>query len=492
MNTPLVEQTLKVEPQAELPAEAVLWGKLPRPLSGVTSVAAAAVLTAIATGLGAVLSHSLPLHSVALVYLLAVVVAAVAFGVRTGLGVAAFAFLAYNFFFIPPVYTLTISDPSELFALFVFFVVAVLTGSLAGRLRDVANAAHRRASALHAQNEFAQVLTAARDEAAILDALTKQTAIVTEGNAVMLIRSSNDDLKMRNASEQSISISSADLQAARRSIKSQKVVPAVAIGWPGARFEFWPISMRHGVIGALGFTTSQQRQSANEEIISSVQASIRHAAIALERTRLHDEAEAARAETERERLRTVLLASLSHDLRTPLASILGSVTSLRQFGENLDDATRADLLAAIEEEASRLERFVTNLLDMTRLKSATIDLKSDWLDVSDIVQTAVSRARRMAPARTIRLNSGVSVPSARGDATLFEHLIFNLLDNAIKFSTTADDVDVEVSVVDHNVQITVLDRGRGIQPTRLAKSRCHSTGCDRVMGMCRGQALVLR
>ena len=468
MRTPLDEPIQSLEPPIERPSEAISWGELPRPLSGPASFAAAVALTATATGLGTALSHVLPLHSVALVYLLAVVVSSVAIGTRSGLGVAALAFLAYNFFFIPPIYTLTIADPSELFALIVFLVVAVLTGSLAGRLRDVANAAHRRASALHAQNEFAQVLTAAHNEAAIFDALTQQAAIATEGDAVMLIRS-GDDLQLRSASNPAVSLSSSDLQAAQRAVRTQMIVPAVAVGWPGAHFEFWPIKLQHSVTGALGVASNRQRQSADAEIVASVQASVRHATIALERTRLLDESEAARAEMERERLRLALLSSLSHDLRTPLASILGAVTSLRDLGGSLDEATRADLLVAIEEETSRLARFVTNLLDMTRLESTAIDLKSDWLDVVDVVQTAVSRARRMMPERSIRLSAVTSIPSVRGDAILFEHVIFNLLDNALKFSATDDVVAVDVSVVKRNVQVTVLDHGRGIPADELKK-----------------------
>lgn len=478
MSTPLVEQIKQVATQTGPPptveqqpsqtSEATLWGRLPRPLSGATSFAAAAALTVLATGVGATLSQSLPLHSVALVYLLAVVVSAVVLGMRTGLAVAGLAFLAYNFFFIPPIYTLTIADPSEVFALFIFLAVAVLTGSLAGRMRDVANAAERRATALHAQSEFAQVLTAAHDETAILDALTKQTAAVTQGDTVILIRT-DEELRIQSTSRHAVSLSSSDLQSAHRAIRTQTIVPPVAIGWPGARFEFWPIKLPRGVTGTLGFASNQQRQNTDADIVASVQASVKHATIALERTRLLNEAEAARSEMERERLRTALLSSLSHDLRTPLASILGSVTSLRQLGGALDEATRADLLVAIEEEAGRLSRFVTNLLDMTRLESATIDLKSDWLDIGDVVLTAVARARRIAPERKINLTSAVLVPSVRGDATLFEHVIFNLLDNALKFSTTHDDVDVTVSIVDNSVRATITDHGRGIPIDALGK-----------------------
>lgn len=468
VNTPAVEQVQGSEREGISPPDSRLWTNLPRPLLGFVSIAAAAALTAIATGLGAALSHTLPLHSVALVYLLAVVVAAVALGVRTGLGVAAFAFLAYNFFFIPPVYTLTIADPSELFALCVFLVVAVLTGSLAGGMRDMANAANRRAAAIHAQSEFAQVLAAAYDEEAILRALTQQTSVVTGGQAVMLTRDGNE-LQLQSESAVDPPLSSTDLQAAQRAVRAQARVPAVAAGWPGARFEFWPIGTRGDVIGALGFALHNGRRGAGADILSSVEASVRHATIALERTRLREESHAARAETERERLRTALLSSLSHDLRTPLASILGSVSSLRQLGGSLDEATRADLLAAIEEEASRLARFVTNLLDIIRLKSAAIDLKSDWLDVGDIVQAAVERARRMAPERSILLASAPTVQSIRGDSTLFEHVIFNLLDNAIKFSKAKQDIEVAVAMFADSIRVTVTDHGCGIPANELHK-----------------------
>ena len=149
---------------------------------------------------------------------------------------------------------------------------------------------------------------------------------------------------------------------------------------------------------------------------------------------------------EGERLRSALLSSVSHDLRTPLASILGSVTSLRQLGDRIPKADQAELLATIEEEATRLTQFVTNLLDMTRLDAGALDIRRDWIDVADIIRGAVNRSRKLMPARKIELTLADGLPLIRGDATLLEQVMFNLIDNADKYSPEASVTAISAAV----------------------------------------------
>lgn len=345
-----------------------IWSRLPRPLTGPLVPVAALVATCIATLLAAGLSRWLPQQSIALVYMVVVVVTAVGLGVRTGLTVALLSFLAFNFFFIPPVFTFTIADPQELFALIVFLAVALLTGSLAGRMREVADDARRRATTLQSLNEFAGTLSGSRGFPAILDTLAGQAAATIHGEAVVLTGNA-EELQICAAAPTRPTLAPVDFQAARRAYRSGETAHAAAPGWAGAEFEFHPIKTTAGTLGVVGIAASGGQRRVRKEDRSSLEIMLRHTAIAIERTQLEAEAIRARGETERERLRSALLSSLSHDLRTPLASILGSVTSLRELGAGMAPEARADLLAAIEEEARRLSRFVSNLLQMTRLES---------------------------------------------------------------------------------------------------------------------------
>ena len=454
---------------ATTPVHKDFWAGLPPTLVGTPVIVAAISIVGVATCVGAGLSHWLPQQSIALVYVLAVVLGAVGFGVVTGLAISVLSFLAYNFFFIPPVFTFTIADPNELFALVIFFAVALLTGSLAGRMREVADAATRKATTLQGLNDFAGTLSATITTPAILLELSKQAGSTIRGEAIVLIADA-DELRIVGAGSPGDNFNPVDWQAARRAYRSAQTVYASRPGFDGAKYEFQPIIGRTSTLGVVGLAPADGRRSLEPDDEAAVQTILRHAAIALDRTRLEQETAAARDDAERERLRSALLSSLSHDLRTPLASILGAVTSLRELGTSMSPETRDDLLVAIEEETARLSRFVVNLLDMTRLEVHDIDLTRDWLDVSDIAQIAVSRARRMSPNASVTLLVSAGLPAVRGDAALFEHVVFNLLDNAIKFSGAEKVIAVAVSIVDDDrLELTVSDRGCGVPKEALVR-----------------------
>ena len=446
--------------------KADIWARLPRPLGGPAVLGAAVGVAALATLLGLAITHVLPPASVSLVYLLFVVSVAIVLGTWTGVATAFLAFLAYNFFFIPPIYTFVIADPQELFALIVFFAVALLTGSLAGRMREVADGSRRRATALLSLNEFAASLSGARSHAAILEALASQVAATIQGSAAVLAMTDND-LAIRAAVPSGMQLSSADLQAAGRAWRSGTDVPAAAPGWPGAAHEFRPVMTERGVIAVVGFAPANGQRATAGQDDAALQTILRHAAIAIERIKFEAEGAAARDEAEREHIRSALLSSLSHDLRTPLASILGAVTSLRQLGDGMPAETRADLLLAIEEETRRLSQFVVNLLDLTRLETEAPDLRRDWLDLADATQIAVGRARQLFGSREIVMSAQANVPLVRGDAMLFEHVVINLIENAVKYSTLESKVGVAVASVGDTVLLTVTDQGRGIAPEHI-------------------------
>lgn len=220
--------------------------------------------------------------------------------------------------------------------------------------------------------------------------------------------------------------------------------------------------------------------------------------IALERTILADEASQARANMESDKLRSALLSSISHDLRTPLSSIIGSVSTLRSLQHKMKKPVRDDLLMNIEEEANHLSRFVSNLLDMTKIEGGAIKLSNNSIQISDVVSSAIRRAKNSWPQREINAKLDNSELTVVGDAMLLEQLIFNLIDNANKYTPSLTSTKVRVQEDENDVLLIVEDEGIGIPPTelnqvfekfyRVAEGDGRAPGTGLGLAICRGIA----
>jgi two-component system sensor histidine kinase KdpD len=225
-----------------------------------------------------------------------------------------------------------------------------------------------------------------------------------------------------------------------------------------------------GPLGVIGIACPDDEDSLPAATESALQSFADQAAVAIERTLLVEEAARMASAAESERLRSALLSSVSHDLRTPLASILGSVTSLRQLGDRMPKADQTELLTTIEEEATRLSQFVSNLLDMTRLEAGALDIRKDWIDAADVISGAVNRSRKLMPARAINLDLAESLPLVKGDATLLEQVMFNLIDNADKYSPKASVTSISAAAQRPDmIMIRVSDDGPGIPSGSLER-----------------------
>lgn len=415
------------------------------------------LLVALAIPAGLLLTRLLPAHNVPFVFLVAVLLAAVLQGVLAGVLAAGLSFLAYNFFFIAPTYTFTVADPQEVFALLVFLMVGVLTGSLAGRMQEQAGAARRWAETVQGLYEFAGRLSAATSREALFQTVGQQLHTTLGLQTVTLLRS-GAELRINGAWPGTVDLDPSDWQAAAWALRSNRTAARAADFGPDARFEFHPVSTSAGPAGVVGVAGPQHGPPLEyDQVIGAV---LRHAAIALERIELTDETAAARAEAEQEQIRSAMLSSLSHDLRTPLAAILGAVTSLRQFGDKLPPTDQEDLLSTIEDETRRLSRFVANLLDMTKLEAGALEARQDWIDLPDAIRAAVRRARSVHPHAAFLQEFGNLAP-LRGDASLVEQALFNILDNAAKFSGEGH-VRVVANAAGDDAEIVVTDDGPGI------------------------------
>jgi two-component system sensor histidine kinase KdpD len=426
------------------------------------------VAVAAATLAGVGLSQVTPLPNVTLLYLLGVLGCALRFGTGSAICASILSFVAYNFFFIEPTYTFTVAKPHELVSLFVFLAVAMLTGGLAGRLRERTDAIFERATETQALYDFSRKLSGAGRLDDVIWILSKQAAQTAKGSSIILL-SDGKDLQIRGGWPPEDTLPTPDWAAARWSFKERQPAGRFTGTMPNARYHFRPLGSADEPQGVLGVDPGEIEDHLPAATEGALQALSDQAAIALERTLLVEEAAKSDAAIESERLRSALLSSISHDLRTPLSSIVGSVTSLRTLGDRMTKDDRADLLTTIEEEAIRLSRFVANLLDMTRLEAGALDIRKDWVDIADAVRGAAARGQKSFPNRKMELNVAPELPLIRGDATLLEQVIFNLLDNADKYGGDASVTRIKVARVRDAVELSVTDQGPGIPPEALER-----------------------
>jgi two-component system sensor histidine kinase KdpD len=430
-------------------------------------LAAAAVSVSCAVLVGMLLTRYLPLPSLSMIFLAAVLVCAATLGSLSAILAAIISVFAYNFFFIEPLYRFTPSAPHEVFALIIFLLVAVLTGGLAGRVREQSDAARKRIATIQALYDISRKLSATSSLEDVLYVVAYQAASGIKGQALVLLPK-DGDVEIRAAYPPEDTLGPGEAAAARWALRHGEVS-----GWhsgtlPNAQYQFHPMRTSRGIVGVVAIAPHDRipLSAEDERVLSAL---LDQAAIAIERIQLADAAVASEAAAERERLRTALLSSISHDLRTPLASIVGSITSLRRYGERMPADARADLLAAIEEEAERLTRFVANLLDMTRLETGSLDLRRDLVDLGEVVMRAAARARRSFPDREIETTIDKGLPLVHGDAVLLEQVLFNLFDNADKYVPKGTPTRTRLTLAGGELVLTVEDEGPGIPIDELQR-----------------------
>lgn len=438
----------------------------PRPAIAISGLIAATAAVAAALGLSLFARHWVQPTALSMFFLAAVLFSANQFGTGSAIIAAILSFFVYNFFLIEPVHSLTVASPHEVIALVVFLLVAVVTGGLSGRVREQSDAAGRRIFQTQMLFDFSRKLSGTASLDDVLWAVASQTASAIKGETIVLL-AEEGELHIKAAFPPEDSMGPGEWTAARWAFSHREPAGLRTTTLPNVHFAFRPLTTPRGVVGVIGLRPGPQGGSAEDDRV--VEALLDQTTIAIERTLLVGDAARAEASAESERLRSALLSSISHDLRTPLATILGAVTSLRSLGAQMPKESRTELLTAIEEETRRMSRFVTNLLDMTRLESPNLEIKRDWVDLGDVVRAAVARARTAWPEREVELAIAAGLPLVEGDSGLLEQVVFNLLDNANKYSEAGSPTRIAVSQHGAEMLVEVSDEGQGIPAADLER-----------------------
>ncbi|HBK06987.1 MAG TPA: two-component sensor histidine kinase [Acetobacteraceae bacterium] len=430
--------------------------------------AIAALIVALAIPVGMVLHQWLGITNVALVFLTAILIGAVLHGLGPSLVACLLAMLAYNFFFLPPLYTFTISDPENVVALFFFAVVAVIASNLAARVRGQALSARLRARQTDDLYQFSRKLAAAVTLDDLLWATAHQIALMLKVRVVLLLPEGNT-VAVRAGFPPEDMLEDADLAAAKWSWEKDHIAGRGSDTLPGGKWLFQPLRTGRGPLGVAGIIRDEAGPLLTPDQQRLLEALLDQAALAIERVNLARDLHLARLQVETDRLRSALLTSISHDLRTPLASILGSATSLRSQQAFLDGPTKEALLGTIIDESDRLNRFIGNLLDMTRLESGALKPRTSLNELSDVIGAALQRTAKILADHRVEVDLPANLPLVALDMVLFEQVLFNLLDNAAKHAPAGSLITISARNEDDTVELRIADEGEGIPEPDVAR-----------------------
>ena len=394
----------------------------------------------------------------AMVFLAAVLVSAVSLGARAGYLTAFLAFVSYDFYIAAPRYTFEVNSPADMVVLTMFPFVAFLTGGLAGRARDEGQKAKARENAANVLYAASRQISSIWDEAEIRRQLARHMAIAAQAPAVVW------------TAEESFSDSMSATQLPQPSRFPSDLPPP---GWQSR-------DLRHEepALGSAAWRSAGPRSNEVDRLLDIL---VDLGAAAIVRARVG----AARSEVETlantEKLRSALLSSISHDFRTPLAVILASATSLRTFSGEMNWSAREDLLTTIQEEAERLNRFVTNLMHMAKLESGVVESRPSIIDIAEVVHLAAQRLGRGRWEGRLTTTLDDLDLLIDGDPILLDHALGNVVENALCFSAANQTVDIRAFRMENSVQIEVIDQGPGVPPEHLARifDKFYQTGKER-------------
>jgi two-component system sensor histidine kinase KdpD len=423
----------------------------------------AAAVIALATGLAWVMSPFFELANVVMVYLLAVIAVAMRHGRGPSLVASIVSVAAFDFFFVPPFFTFAVSDTEYLVTFGVMLVVALVISRLTIRTRDQAEAARRRERRTAALYSMSRELAGTRGVDELLRIAVRHIGEVFQSHVVVLLVGDDGRLAPRGGSEDRLELDARELAVARWTFEHRQVAGLGTGTLPGASALYVPLSASRGPLGVLGLRPGDRHALEAPEQMHQLETFANQMAVAVERAQLADEAREAQVQMETEHLRSSLLSSVSHDLRTPLATITGAVSTVLDSA-GLDDQTRRELLESVRLEAERLNRLVHNLLQMTRLESGALDLRKDWHPLEEVIGAALSRLGARLSGRRVTTKVPPDLPLVAIDDVLIEQVLVNLLDNATKHTPPGSPIDILVTATDENVTVEVTDHGPGLRP----------------------------
>lgn len=421
-----------------------------------------------------------PAGSLVILFLTAVVYSASAYGMAAASFTSLLGVTIFNYFFDEPRYEIGFNSPGDVLVLILFLVIGAITSNLSGDLRQQASRAQRQAREARALFQLTRDIAVARDTQEIFRAIVHQCNDIFECETTLLTPftgGGSETLALASPRARAAALQAAypphasltqeDIEAARW-VFNQGLPAGRGTGmWPEMQATFQPLETTEGTVAVLVLRNTAReivRSASFRRVIGSI---CRLTALAVEHTLRKQELENARVVSRTEGLRSALLSAISHDFGTPLASIIGSATSLISYGRSYAPEVTAELLTTILEEAERLNRFVKNVLQMNRLEAGALVPRLQWADVGDLLSTALDAAHRRLSLHEVYADVEDRLPLVNVDFVLMESVLVNLLDNAAKYSPAESSIQITARRLGEDVAIDISDQGRGISSEEL-------------------------
>ncbi len=424
----------------------------------------ASVCVALATLIGEIIIGYFDIATLTLLYLLPVLASALRWGRGPSLFASFLGVLALDFFFVPPLYSFAVANHKDLAALAIFLLVGIVTGSMATKARSEAEKTRQREKRNLALYSLSRQMASEADLDKLAGSFARTAAESTAGK-VSIIMPEKDGRGLREVASYPARNSGLD--------EKEHAVIQWVLGWgrPAGRGTdtlrdaselIFPAKADGKTVAALAIDLDAKTEALPPEQVRLIEAFANLAAVAIMRIKLSQEAERAQWLAESEKLHRALLNSISHDLRTPIASVMGAVTGLLDEEGAYDMQTTKSFLEMIRDGALRLNRFVANLLDMARLESDTLRLRKEWHDIQDIIGVSLKEMAESLREHAIATDIPPDLPLVEVDFGLIEHVMINLLENSVKYSPPGSEIGIEVRQVERALLVTVSDMGQPI------------------------------
>jgi two-component system sensor histidine kinase KdpD len=404
-----------------------------------------------------------------MLYLLDVVVVAVYLGRGPAILTSITGVLVFDFFFVPPSLTLVVADAEYLITFLALFVVGLVVSSLVAQVREQAEAARRREAETAALYALSRDLAVAEEIEVIVEAIVAHVGQTFERRVTILLPTGETaQLLSAYPQDRGWAMDEREVEAAAQVFCSGTPAGRGTYVQPEAQAHYLPLRTARGIVGVLGVKPEHSGTYLAPSERQLLEAFASQSALAVERAQLARAAHQVELLQATERLQTALLNSISHDLRTPLVTITGTLSVLEDDEPLLDAPTRHAIVQAAREEAERLNRLVENLLDMSRIEAGALHVTRQPCDLEDVIGSVLERFGQRLKDRFISVVVPDSLPLIPLDFVLIVQALVNIIDNALKYSPASAPIEIAVDEIDAEVQIRVADRGVGIPPEDLA------------------------
>jgi two-component system sensor histidine kinase KdpD len=439
------------------------------------------------------------LDNVVMIYMLGIVVVAIRYGRGPAILSSALTVAAINIFFVPRYLATVMAGAQNLITFVSMFIIAIIISSLAVRTKQQAEDAREREQRAAALYSMSGELASTVDVDELIRVAVEHIGDVFNCLSLILLPNQKDRLLIVG-DEQMVNEMDLDSQrSAEWALDHRRMAGLGTAEFPESDTLYVPLIASRGAVGVLCMRPEKHGYLLTAEQLHLLQTFANQTALAIERTRMAEEAQQAQVDVEAERLRNALLSSVSHDLRTPLTAISGAASTLLD-SESLDEATRHELVQSIYDEADRLNRLVRNLLDMTRLEAGTVQVHKEWQLIEEVIGVALSRLEKQLADRPVQTDLPPDLPPAPFDAALIEQVLINLLENALKYTPPGSPIDITARAAGRDLIVAVGDRGPGLvhgdqerifqKFYRAKRYRVEASGDERGTGLgltiCRG------